>query len=67
MRPNFKNIDIANDAFNVKHNPLPKGEVWKNAELIDIKPIYTHEDIQPRPRVSIVRWNLKEGGGKSLV
>ena len=46
MRPNFKNIDIANDAFNVKHNPLPKGEVWKNAELIDIKPIYTHEDIE---------------------
>ena len=40
MRPNFKNIDIANDAFNVKHNPLPKGEVWKNAELIDIKPIH---------------------------
>ena len=23
--------------------------------------------IQPRPRVSIARWNLKEGGGKSLV
>ena len=46
MRPNFKNIDIANDAFNVKHNPLPKGEVWKNAELIDIKPIYTHKDIE---------------------
>ena len=46
MRPNFKNIDIANDAFNVKHNPLPKGEVFKNAELIDIKPIYTHEDIE---------------------
>jgi methylmalonyl-CoA mutase len=46
MRPNFKKIDIANDAFNVKHNPLPKGEVWKNAELIDIKPIYTHEDIE---------------------
>jgi hypothetical protein len=23
--------------------------------------------IQPRPRVSIVRWNLKKGGGKSLV
>ena len=46
MRPNFKNIDIANDAFNVKHNPLPKGEVWKNAEHIDIKPIYTHEDIE---------------------
>ena len=46
MRPNFKNIDIANDAFNVKHNPLPKGEVWKNAELIDIKPIYTHDDIE---------------------
>ena len=46
MRPNFKNIDIANDAFNVKHNALPKGEVWKNAELIDIKPIYTHEDIE---------------------
>ncbi len=46
MRPNFKNIDIANDAFNVKHNPLPKGEVWKNAELIDIKPIYTHDDIK---------------------
>ncbi len=46
MRPNFKNIDIANDAFNVKHNPLPKGEVWRNAELIDIKPIYTHDDLK---------------------
>lgn len=23
--------------------------------------------IQPRPRMSIARWNLKEGGGKSLV
>jgi len=35
------------------------GEVPKSALVVG--------RIQPRPRVSIVRWNLKEGGGKSLV
>ena len=36
-----------------------KGESPKSALVVG--------RIQPRPRVSIVRWNLKEGGGKSLV
>ena len=46
MRPNFKNIDIANEAFNVEHKPLVMGEPWKNAELLDIKPIYTKQDLE---------------------
>ncbi len=46
MRPNFKNIDIANEAFNVEHKPLVMGESWKNAELLDIKPIYTKADLE---------------------
>ena len=46
MRPNFKNIDIANEAFNVEHKPLVMGEPWKNAELLDIKPVYTKEDLE---------------------
>lgn len=29
MRPNFKNIDIANEAFNVEHKPLKLAEPWK--------------------------------------
>ena len=41
MRPNFKNIDIANEAFNVKHNALAEGEKWITPELIPVKPIYT--------------------------
>ena len=46
MRPNFKNIDIANEAFNVEHKPLVMGESWKNAELLDIKPVYTKQDLE---------------------
>ena len=46
MRPNFKTIDIANEAFNVQHKPLPTGETWKNAELLDIKPVYTRQDLE---------------------
>ena len=46
MRPNFKNIDIANEAFNVEHKPLNLGEPWKNAELLDIKKVYTKEDLE---------------------
>ena len=46
MRPNFKNIDIANEAFNVQHKPLELAEPWKNAELLDIKPVYTREDLE---------------------
>ena len=41
MRPNFKNIDIATDAFNVKHNEIAEGEKWITPELIPVKPIYT--------------------------
>ena len=46
MRPNFKNIDIANEAFNVEHKPLKLAEPWKNAELLDIKQVYTREDLE---------------------
>ncbi|MBR1882293.1 MAG: methylmalonyl-CoA mutase, partial [Muribaculaceae bacterium] len=46
MRPNFKNIDIANDVFNVEHKPLQLAEPWKNAELLDIKQVYTKEDLE---------------------
>ncbi len=46
MRPNFKDIDIENEAFNVQHKPLAEGETWKNAELIDIKPVYTKNDLE---------------------
>jgi methylmalonyl-CoA mutase len=44
MRPNFKNID--REAFNVKHTPLTDVKSWKNAELLDIKPIYTKKDLE---------------------
>ena len=46
MRPNFKNIDIANEAFNVKHNTLAEGEKWITPELIPVKPIYTKQDLE---------------------
>ena len=46
MRPNFKNIDIATDAFNVKHNEIAEGEKWITPELIPVKPIYTKNDLE---------------------
>ena len=46
MRPNFKNIDIKSDAFNVKHTPIAEGEKWVTPELIPVKPIYTKEDLE---------------------
>lgn len=46
MKPNFKNIDIATDAFNVKHNPIAEGETWLTPELIPVKPIYTKNDLE---------------------
>ena len=46
MRPNFKNIDIAGEAFNVKHEPLAEGEKWITPELIPVKPIYTKDDLE---------------------
>ncbi len=46
MKPNFKNIDIATDAFNVKHNPIAEGETWLTPELIPVKPIYTKADLE---------------------
>lgn len=45
MRPNFKNIDIATDAFNVKHTEIAEGEKWITPELIPVKPIYTKDDL----------------------
>src|SRR5574344_67875 len=46
MKPNFKNIDIATDAFNVKHEPIAEGEKWVTPELIPVKPIYTKNDLE---------------------
>ena len=46
MRPNFKNIDIKSDAFNVKHNPVAEGEKWVTPELISVKPVYTKSDLE---------------------
>ena len=54
MRPNFKNIDIANEAFNVEHKPLKMGKAWKNAELLDIKPVYTKEDLEGLEHLNFV-------------
>ena len=41
MKPDFKTIDIARDAFGDKHAPLPKGEDWLTPEMIPVKPVYT--------------------------
>ena len=46
MRPNFKNIDKATYAFNVKHNEIAEGEKWITPELIPVKPIYTKNDLE---------------------
>ncbi|MEG0010926.1 MAG: methylmalonyl-CoA mutase [Muribaculaceae bacterium] len=46
MRPNFKNIDIATDAFNMKHAQVAEGEKWITPELIPVKPIYTKADLE---------------------
>ena len=46
MRPNFKNIDIATEAFNVEHKPIAQGENWITPELIPVKSIYTKEDLE---------------------
>ena len=46
MKPNFKNIDIATDAFNVKHEPIAEGQTWLTPELIPVKPIYTKNDLE---------------------
>ncbi len=46
MRPNFNNIDINSEAFAAPQQPLTEGATWKNAELIDIKPVYTREDLE---------------------
>ena len=54
MRPNFKNIDIANEAFNVEHKPLHLAEPWRNAELLDIKQVYTKEDIEGLEHLNFV-------------
>ena len=54
MRPNFKNLDIANEAFNVEHKPLVMAEPWKNAELLDIKPIYTKQDLEGLEHLNFV-------------
>ncbi len=46
MRPNFKNIDIAKEAFQAEHRPLKPAAPWINAELLEIKPVYTREDLE---------------------
>ena len=46
MKPDFKTIDIARDAFGDKHAPLPKGEDWLTPEMIPVKPVYTKDDLE---------------------
>ena len=46
MKPNFKDINITADAFNVKHAAIEEGELWKTPELIPVKPIYTKSDLE---------------------
>ena len=46
MRPNFKNIDIVGEAFNVKHQPVADGEKWITPELIPVKNVYTKNDLE---------------------
>ena len=46
MRPNFTDINITTDAFDIKHTQLPEGEKWITPELIPVKPIYTKDDLE---------------------
>ena len=46
MRPNFKTIDIAKDAFGASHAPVAAGEEWLTPELIPVKSVYTKEDLE---------------------
>ena len=46
MKPDFKTIDIAKDAFGAKHSPVAGGEDWLTPELIPVKPIYTKDDLE---------------------
>ena len=46
MRPNFTDINITTDAFDIKHAQLPEGEKWITPELIPVKPIYTKDDLE---------------------
>ena len=46
MRPDFKTIDITNDAFGAKTAPVAAGEEWLTPELIPVKPVYTKDDLE---------------------
>ena len=46
MKPDFKNINIASDAFNVEHAPVAEGDKWITPELIPVKSIYTKDDLE---------------------
>ncbi len=54
MRPNFKNIDIKSEAFNVEHAPIKEGEKWLTPELIPVKPIYTKADLEGLEHLNFV-------------
>ncbi len=45
MRPDFKNIDIKKNNTS-KAKELEKKELWKTPELIEVKSIYTSEDLE---------------------
>ena len=46
MKPDFKNINIASDAFNVEHAPVAEGDKWITPELIPVKSIYTKDYLE---------------------
>lgn len=48
MKPDFKNINITQDAFTAQHDhaAASAGEDWLTPELIPVKPVYTKKDLE---------------------
>ena len=48
MKPDFKNINITQDAFAAQHAGVAAsaGEDWLTPELIPVKPVYTKKDLE---------------------
>ncbi len=46
MKPDFKTIDIAKDAFGTNHVAVAHGEDWITPELISVKNVYTKQDLE---------------------
>ena len=53
MRPDFKNIDITKTVASAGHAPV-SGEEWTTAELINVKPVYSKEDLEGMEHLDFV-------------